>query len=95
MDKGSVGNVCQSVAPINYIVYEAEQCRNERREKRTHCIYCGIIVGLMAIIMALVWFISQYDYVSYTQDGMGVNNICTSIGGDINNGAESENPNQE
>ncbi len=41
--------------------------------------------------MAWLWVFQSYDYASYQQDGSGVNNIATSIGGDVNNGAETKN----
>ena len=54
-------------------------------------IICLILLFLSNMAWLYVW--NQYDYESYSyeQDGDGVNNINSSIGGDINNGATVEN----
>lgn len=54
-------------------------------------IICLILLFLSNMAWLYVW--NQYDYESYSyeQDGNGVNNINSSIGGDINNGATVEN----
>ena len=54
-------------------------------------IICLILLFLSNMAWLYVW--NQYDYESYSyeQDGGGVNNINSSIGGDINNGATVEN----
>ena len=53
-------------------------------------IICLILLFASNMIWLYVW--NQYDYESYSyeQDGNGVNNINSSIGGDINNGATVE-----
>lgn len=53
-------------------------------------IICLILLFLSNMAWLYVW--NQYDYESYSyeQDGDGVNNINSSIGGDINNGATVE-----
>ena len=38
-----------------------------------------------------VWYESQFETLSYEQDGEGINNVNYSEQGDLNNGAESEN----
>ena len=50
-------------------------------------IICLILLFLSNMAWLYVW--NQYDYEShsYEQDGDGVNNINSSIGGDKNNGA--------
>lgn len=54
-------------------------------------IICLILLFLSNMAWLYVW--NQYDYESYSyeQDGDGVNNINSSIGGDVNNGATAEN----
>lgn len=55
-----------------------------------------VVLGLWAgTIGGFVWYLNQYDFVSYTQDGDGYNNINNRVGGDVFNGAEGENPNPE
>lgn len=39
-------------------------------------------------IGGFVWYLSQYDFQSYNQDGNGYNNINTGTQGDVNNGTE-------
>ena len=38
-----------------------------------------------------VWYESQFETISYEQDGEGINNVNYGEQGDLNNGAESEN----
>lgn len=54
-------------------------------------IICLLLLFLSNMVWLYVW--NQYDYESYSyeQDGDGVNNINSSIGGDVNNGATVEN----
>ena len=65
-------------------------------ELRTNCRrwFIAFVVVLLlwfATIGGFVWYISQYDYVSYQQDGSGFNNINTQVQGSVhnNNGTES------
>lgn len=41
-----------------------------------------------------VWYESQFETISYEQDGEGINNVNYGEQGDLNNGAESENQTQ-
>lgn len=48
-----------------------------------------VVLSLWACtIGGFVWFINQYEFESYTQDGSGYNNINTGEQGDVVNGAE-------
>lgn len=53
---------------------------------------CFIICLILLFVSNMTWLYvwNQYDYSSYdySQDGDGVNNINSSVGGDVNNGAE-------
>lgn len=61
------------------------------------------LFGLLAFVLILwaatiglfVWYLNQYDFVSYTQDGDGYNNINNRVQGDVINGAESESENPQ
>lgn len=73
---------------VPYIVYEGEQARNERTIKR-------LIVALIVTIVLLflsnafwLYYESQFETISYQQDGTGLNNINTGAQGDILNGAK-------
>lgn len=65
--------------------------------KRMFIIIVVILSLWFSSIAGFVWYLNQYDYVSYQQDSEGYNNINTHIQGDVNNnnGAESKSANQE
>lgn len=46
-------------------------------------------------IGGFVWYLNQYDFTSYSQDGEGYNNINTGEQGDVINGAEIPKESQE
>lgn len=48
-----------------------------------------VVLGLWAgTIAGFVWFLNQYEFETYTQDGGGYNNINTGTQGDVVNGTE-------
>lgn len=81
---------------IPYLLFEATQARNERTIKKLIIALIIAIALIFASNALWLWAWSQYDYTSeettYQQDGEGVNNINTRIFGDLNNGAESNDP---
>lgn len=54
-----------------------------------------VLILWAATIGLFVWYLNQYDFVSYTQDGDGYNNINNRVQGDVINGAESESENPQ
>ena len=79
---------------VPYIVFEAEIARQERHIKR---LWISIIVAVLAVVAVtggFIWYLNQYDFTSYEQDGQGVNIIGSSNGGDCNVTANA-NPYQE
>jgi hypothetical protein len=75
---------------IPYVVYEAETARHERQIKR---MWIALIVAVSMIFASNVgWLIyeSQFETITYEQDGDGINNVNYGQQGDLNNGAESE-----
>ena len=81
-------------APENvpYIVHESSMARMERQIKR---LWIALIVAVCLLFASNAgWMIyeSQFDTVSYEQDGEGINNVNIGEQGDLINGAESENP---
>lgn len=54
-----------------------------------------VLILWAATIGLFVWYLNQYDFVSYTQDGDGYNNINNHVQGDVINGAESESENPQ
>lgn len=82
-------------ALIPYVVYEAETARHERQIKR---MWIALIVAVSMIFASNVgWLIyeSQFETITYEQDGDGINNVNYGEQGDLNNGAESEDKTQE
>ncbi len=47
-----------------------------------------ILCMWLATIGGFLWFLNQYNFESYTQDGAGYNNINTGTQGDVNNGTK-------
>lgn len=54
-----------------------------------------VLILWAATIGLFVWYLNQYDFVSYTQDGDGYNNLNNRVQGDVINGAESESENPQ
>ena len=80
---------------VPYVVHEAEVSRQERQIKRMW-IALIVLIGLF-FVSNMAWLIyeSQFETISYEQDGEGVNNVNLGEQGDVINGAESENQTQE
>lgn len=80
---------------VPYVVYEAEQARNERHVKRL--IVALVIAVLLMFASNVGWLIyeSQFETLTYEQDGEGINNVNYGKQGDLSNGAESPNQAQE
>ena len=76
---------------VPYVVYEGSMARLERQIKRLWIVIIIAITLLALTNLAWLYYESQYETISYTQDGEGLNNINTGTQGDVN-GAESENP---
>ena len=80
---------------VPYIVHETAMARNERKVKRL------VVALVVAIVLAFAtnvgWLIyeSQFETITYEQDGEGINNVNYGDQGDLNNGAESENQEEE
>ena len=91
MDKN---NTAPKPDSVPYIVHEAEIARQERHIKRLWIALIVAIVACVAITGGFIWYLNQYDFTSYEQDGQGVNIIGNSHGGDCN-GTTNANPNQE
>lgn len=86
---------------FNFATEILSDMKNDMREERQttnkylwRALFLVIFLWF-ATIGGFVWHISQYDYISYTQDGEGINNVNTGTQGDLNNGAESQGPGEE
>ena len=79
---------------VPYIVFEGEMARQERHVRRLWIALLTAITALVLTVGIFVWYLNQYDFTSYEQDGEGINILGTSNGGDCNVTANA-NPNQE
>ena len=63
-------------------------------EKTIRRLWIALIVAFLVIASMLsgfLWFINQYDFVSYSQDGSGLNVIGDNSGNEVRfNGADVE-----
>ena len=80
---------------VPYVVHEATVARQERQIKR---MWIALIVSVAMLFASNIgWLIyeSQFETISYEQDGEGINNVNLGEQGDLINGAESENQTEE
>lgn len=80
MDKNT--NVQQEMAQVPLAVFEAEQNRNERREKRHLATTIFLIFALIVTNVAWLWYESQFEVVSYgeiTQENVDSYDIENSV----------------
>lgn len=71
------------IKDIPYIVYEGELARAERHIKRIWIALIVCIVAFLASNIAWLYYESQFETISYSQDGEGLNNINTGEQGDV------------
>lgn len=81
-------------ADVQYIVFEGELARAERHIKRLWIALIVAIVALLCSNLAWLYYESQFETISYSQDGAGLNNINAGSQGDVH-GAESESETEE
>ena len=80
---------------VPYVVHEATVARQERQIKRLWVAIIVAISMLFASFALFVWYESQFETMTYEQDGDGINNVNYGEQGYLNNGAESENQEKE
>lgn len=69
--------------------FAMELLKDYSKQARKWFISCILISCFwLATICGFIWFLNQYNFESYIQDGNGVNCIHTTVGGDIYNGSE-------
>lgn len=64
-------NIQQEIAQVPLAVFEAEQNRNERREKRHLITTIALILALIFTNAAWILYESQFEVVSYDDDFAG------------------------
>ena len=77
---------------IPYIVHESALMRAEKTIKRLTIISILSIVLMFVSNFAWMYQWTQFDMVSYTQDGEGLNNVNVGTQGDVLHEPESKNP---
>ena len=80
---------------VPYVLHEATVARQERQIKRLWVAIIVAISMLFASFALFVWYESQFETMTYEQDGDGINNDNYGEQGYLNNGAESENQEKE
>lgn len=80
---------------VPYVAHEATVARQERQIKRMWIALIVLVVALFLTNMAWIGYESQFETISYEQDGDGVNNVNLGEQGDVINGAEGENQAEE
>lgn len=76
---------------VPYVVHESAMARAERTIKRQWIAIIVLICLLFGSFGLFVWYESQFETMTYEQDGEGINNVNYGEQGDLNNGAESQN----
>lgn len=76
---------------VPLIIYESEMKHKNNIIGGLMGIICLLIIILGISIYFFISFINSYDYVSYEQDGEGVNNINSGYQGDVVNGSKITN----
>lgn len=84
----------QNPVSVPYIVHERELARMELLNKRFFITLILVIVAFLATNIAWLVYESQFETISYKQDGAGLNNICTGSQGDVY-GADTTNQTEE
>ncbi len=74
---------------VPYIVYEGEMARQERHIKRLASALITAIIACILITGGFIWYLNQYDFTSYDQDGEGVNIIGNLNGVDYDGPART------
>lgn len=80
----------KSPTNVPYVVHESTVARMERIIKRQWIALIVAICMLFASFGLFVWYESQYETISYEQDGEGINNVNIGEQGDLNNGSKGE-----
>lgn len=79
---------------VPYIVYESSLARMERHIKR---LWIAVIIAVIALAvsnLAWLYYESQFETISYAQEGEGINNVNLGEQGDLY-GTESQNQKEE
>lgn len=75
-------------ASVPYVVHESAMARAERVIKRQWIAIILLVCMLFSAFGLFVWYESQFEIISYEQDGEGINNVNYGEQGDLNNGSK-------
>ena len=86
-------NSCNTndIAVVPIAQHEKDQQRLMSIIKKQFVAIIVLICLLFGSFGLFVWYESQFETLSYEQDGEDINNVNYGEQGDLNNGAESEN----
>ena len=68
-------NNARNPETVPYIVYQDEMARQERHIKRLWIALVAAVLVVLLTVVGFLLYINQFDFVSYDQDGEGVNII--------------------
>ena len=75
-------------ASVPYVAHESDMARSEREKKKLWIALIVAITIIFAQFAGFVWYESQFETISYEQDGEGINNVNLGEQGDLNNGSK-------
>lgn len=79
---------------IPFVAHESEVTRLEKIIKRQWIAMIIMICMIFGCFAGLIWYESQFDTMTYEQDGNGINNLNYGQQGDVHNEPEGENQTQ-
>lgn len=88
-EKPESKNPDSTPAPVPFAVHESALAFARETNTRQFWIIILLVILIFATNAGWIWYESQYETICYTQDGEGLNNICTGEQGAITYGAES------
>lgn len=85
----------EKMMTVPYIAHQSAAARQERQIRRMWIALIVSVCMLFASNMGWLLYESQFETITYEQDGEGINNVNYGEQGDLNNGAEIENKAEE
>ena len=85
----------EKMLTVPYVVHQSAAARQERQIRRMWIALIAAVAMLFASNIGWLIYESQFETITYEQDGEGINNVNYGEQGDLNNGAESENKAEE
>jgi hypothetical protein len=89
--KNKVYTEDEKMLTVPYVAHQSAAARQERQMRRMWIVILLLICALIGTNLAWIIYESQFETITYEQDGAGINNVNYGEQGDLNNGAESQN----